>query len=43
MSPQLRLETLAVHAGRDIDQASGAVAAAIVPSNTQFVAFQKAA
>lgn len=34
MSSQLRLETLAVHAGRDIDQASGAVAAAIVPSVT---------
>jgi cystathionine gamma-synthase len=34
MSSQLRLETLAVHAGRDIDQACGAVAAAIVPSVT---------
>jgi cystathionine gamma-synthase len=34
MSSQLRLETLAVHAGRNIDQASGAVAAAIVPSVT---------
>jgi Cys/Met metabolism PLP-dependent enzyme len=34
MSPQLRLETLAVHAGWGIDQASGAVVAAIVPSVT---------
>jgi cystathionine gamma-synthase len=32
MSSPLRLETLAVHAGRDIDRASGAVAAAIVSS-----------
>jgi cystathionine gamma-synthase len=34
MSSHLRLQTLAVHAGRDIDQASGAVAAAIAPSVT---------